>query len=267
MKDNRTTTRNAVTTAAVLAMAGLALAGCKSSASASGSSGSSGSGSSSSAASSASASASTGTTGGTTTSLGTAYFPIQQGDTWVYTSSLSGVKNGTVTNKMTSVVPVSGGKRVRMSVTESADATAPTSLTYVFHDDGSITVPVTQFGNGTVKLKSGSVVWPSSAQLASGVAQHFTLVFQATVAGTSLREVARVAVKGGASRSVTVPAGTYHAQAIDETFSEKVENVPVSFKLVTWVANGVGPVKSELLGKGADAVPTTVEELTSFTKG
>jgi hypothetical protein len=264
---HHSTTRNAVTTTALLAMAGLALAGCKSSSSASGSSGSSGSGGSSSPASSASASASTGTSGGTTSSLGTAYFPIQQGDTWVYRSTLSGISHGTVTNKMTRVVPITGGKRVRMSVTQSADPTAATGLTYVFHDNGSISVPLTQFGSGTVKLESGSVVWPSSAQLASGVAQHFTLVFQATVDGTSLHEVAHVAVKGGASKTVTVPAGTYHAQAIDETFSEKVESVPVSFKLVTWVANGVGPVKTELLGKGADSVPTSVQELMSFTKG
>jgi hypothetical protein len=267
--EHHSTTRNAAAAAAALALAGLALAGCKSSSGAAGSSGASASGGATTAPAAGGA-ASSPATGGTTTSSAASYFPIQQGNTWVYTSSVSGVGHGTVTNKMVRVVPVAGGQRVRMAVSESDDPAAdagPTRLTYIFHDNGSITVPVSQFGGQDVKLESGSVFWPSAAQLASGRPQHFTLVFDATIAGQTLREVSHVTVRGGASRDITVPAGTYHARAINESFAEKVDGVPVRLKLVTWVANGVGPVKTELLGTGTDAIPETEQELKSFTQG
>jgi hypothetical protein len=168
---------------------------------------------------------------------------------------------------------VAGGQRVTMEVLNNATGTATTksTLSYIFNSDGSITVPFTQIGGGSVKVLSGRIVWPSASELASGQQEHSTLTFMVTEDGHVSRVTSRVTVQGKGSQTVTVPAGTYDAQVIDESFGEKVEGVSFSLRLVTWVANGVGPVKSELLSLGvvgsANSGPSDVEELKSFTKG
>jgi hypothetical protein len=167
---------------------------------------------------------------------------------------------------MTAVAPVAGGQRVRMRViTREAGVSArPSSLTYLFHSDGSITVPLAQFADEKVRLVSGRIIWPTTAQLASGQALHSKLVFGTTIVGHDLRVTAHAVVKGGGTQSVTVPAGTYRAQVIDETMTEKVEGIRVTTRVRTWVAPGVGPVKDEVLS--SSAIPSTVEVLKSFTK-
>jgi hypothetical protein len=259
------TARKAVRAAALLAAAGLALAGCKSSTSASGTASSPAAGGSSSGPASSSASSGTGGSGGTS-SAGTTYFPAAVGNTWVYQTTISGVSHGTITNKITAVTPVAGGKKVTMQIL-TGTGTA-TTVSYIFHSDGSISVPLTQFGGTAIKVTSGSIIWPSAADLSSGQPHTSTLTFELTIAGQVTHETAHVTVQGKGTHSVTVPAGTYQAQVIDETVSEKVEGVAVSLTVETWVANGVGPVKSELLSKTSTAgTPTTVEVLKSFTKG
>lgn len=262
MTHDNTTARRAVSAVALLAAAGLALTGCKSSTSASGGGGSAGTGGSS-------ASASTGSSGGSTghdtsSGGGTPYFPAAVGDTWVYTDSVEGT-HATVTNKVTKVVSVSGGQRVTMRTVDTATAGATQTFTYIFHSDGSITIPFNEFGNEGVKLTSGSISWPSEADLASGQTRKSTLSFEITAAGKVQHVHAHVTVKGGGTQSVTVPAGTYQAQVIDETMSEKFDGVTVNLTVRTWLATGVGPVKDELLS--SSSVPSTIEELKSFTKG
>jgi hypothetical protein len=238
--------------AALLAAAGLALAGCSGSLVASGS------------ASPAAGSSSPGgaTSGGTQAGI---FFPVGVGNTWVYTTAPSGQGGTTVTNKMTAVTAVASGQQVTMSV--ATGGLAPASVTYLFHPDGSITVPVPQFASGAVRLTSGSILWPSRAQLASGQPHSTTLAFSLTIAGHTTRVTANVTVRGGGTQTVTVPAGTYRAQVIDESFSGSVAGVPVKFALDTWVASGVGPVKSALTGPGTGTVQSAVEVLKSFTKG
>jgi hypothetical protein len=257
------TARKAASAAALLAATGLALAGCKSSTSASGTASSPAAGSSSPA--SSSGSAGSGGAGQTSSNGGTTYFPVGVGNTWVYQTSLSGLSHGTITNKITQVTPVADGQRVTMGVSGLG---AGTHVTYTFHSDGSISVPFTQVGSTAIKVTSGSIIWPSAADLSSGQTHTSTLTFELTVAGQVTHETAHVTVRGKGMQSVTVPAGTYQAQVIDETVSEKVDGVAVSLTVETWVANGVGPVKSELLSKTSTAgAPTTVEVLKSFTKG
>lgn len=256
--------RRAVTVAALLTVSSLALAGCKGSSSAAGGSGS-GSAPSASTSPSSGATGGSGSGGGSGVSLA-ADFPVAVGNTWVYESKVSGLGHGTITNKMTAVAPVAGGQRVRMRVItrEAGVPVRPSSLTYLFHSDGSITVPLAQFSGEKVRLISGRIIWPTSAQLASGRALHSRLVFGTTIVGRNLRVTARVVVKGGGTQSVTVPAGTYRAQVIDETMTEKVEGIRVTTRVRTWVAPGVGPVKDEVLS--SSAIPATVEVLKSFTK-
>jgi hypothetical protein len=198
---------------------------------------------------------------------GFADFPVGVGNTWVYRSVIGGKSRGTVTNKMTKVVPVTGGQRVTMQVKDHIGGmpTPPTQLTYVFHANGSITVPLAQISTAKVRLVSGKVIWPDTAQLASKRPYRTTLVLAASEGGKVTRVTSHVAVKGGGMQTIKVPAGTYHAQIIDEIVTEKVGGLKVTVRLRTWVARGVGPVKSALLSNSA--LPTSLQVLKSFHKG
>jgi hypothetical protein len=251
-----TTARRAAVAAALLAAAGLALAGCKSSTSAASSS--TPAAATSSPAATASASSSTGT-------QATTFFPVGVDNTWVYASAVGGKATTDITNKMIAVDPVAGGQQVTMSVTPAT--AAPTTVTYLFHSDGSVTVPVSEFGNGTLKLTSGSIVWPTEAELSSGKPHSSVLAFSVTTGSTVTHLTAHVTITGGGMQSVTVPAGKYEAQLINETFSEKIDGLPVNFTLQTWVAPGVGPVKVALASGSQNSLEASVQELKSFTKG
>jgi len=256
-----TTARRAASAAALAVTAGLALAGCKVSTTSAGASSPAASASST-AATTSPAPGGSGSAAAQTTPL----FPVGTGNTWVYATKLGHQPGHDVTSTMTAVGQVAGGQQVTMSVATGIGA--PATVTYLFHPDGSITVPATQFGNGTVKLTSGSIIWPSPAQLAAKQPVSSTLVYTVTVAGQVTHETAHVTVLGGGTQTVTVPAGTYQAQLINENFSEITAGEPVMLTLQTWVASGVGPVKSTLGKVGStSSVPATVEELKSFTKG
>jgi hypothetical protein len=251
--------RRAAGTAALLVTAGLALAGCKVSMNASGPA----------AGSSSPATGSSTPAAGGTSSAGaqtTTFFPVGVDNTWVYGTTAAGKPGSDITDKMTAVDPVAGGQQVTMSVTSGT--AAPVTVKYVFHSDGSITVPMTRFGNKTVQLTLGSITWPSKSQLASGQAVTSPITYTVAVGGKAIHETGQLTVSGAGTQTVTVPAGTYQAQVINEAFAQKVGSLAVKFTLQTWVAGGVGPVKFALGHTGAaGSVPTTVEVLKSFTKG
>jgi hypothetical protein len=233
----------------VTAAVAAALAGCKSSASGAGQSGP---------AASASAAAASGGSGSSGGSAGSDYFPVAQGNTWVYKSSvLSGLTSkAIVTNKIIRVVPVTDGKKVTMRTVEPGLATF--NDTYVFHSDGSVSVPFGSIGGTGVKVDSGGgVYWPSVAGSAPGTTRRSTL----RLSGGDIGHVtAHITVTSGGSKTVTVPAGTYNARAVIETIREKAAGHTVSVKLVTYLAAGVGPVKTVMDG-------SVGEVLKSFTRG
>jgi hypothetical protein len=248
--------------AALLITAGLAVTGCKSGGTAASSSHSAGT--SAKATSHSGGSGKSGGSGGTTSAGTDAYWPIGTGYTWVYEDDLGSSGRHTVTNKITRVVSVSGGQRVTMRVLDSQTGT-PLALTYIFHSDGSITVPATEFGNTTAaRLVSGKIVWPSAAQLASGQPFRSVLVFKIATSGLNAKVTGHVTVRGDGTQTVTVPAGTYKAQVVLETMREKFEGVAINSTQKTWIVNGIGPVKSQLLGSGTGL--STLEVLKSFTK-
>ena len=76
-------------------------------------------------------------------------------------------------------------------------------------------------------------------------------------------------VRGAGTQTVRVPAGTYQATVINETMDEKFSGINVGLDIRTWVANGVGPVKSEVSSDwaGLTAISLSVQVLKSFTKG
>ena len=256
--------------AAAIAAAALAVAGCGPHSSAS-----SGTTSSSSSAASGKAAANASPTSGTTSSgvaSASAIFPAAVGNTWVYDETLAtGSGTGTSTNRITAVTPISDGEQVTMSIDSQLPdlpASKPVTVDLIFHSDGSISYPLAQLGSTQVTIKSGSIIWPSAAQLASGQPYTDTLVMSMTLAGHPTTVTANVVVKGAGSATVTVPAGTYQTTVINETMTEHFDGVAVDMEIQNWDASGVGPVKTAVVST-AEGKTTTVstEELKSFTKG
>ena len=66
---------------------------------------------------------------------------------------------------------------------------------------------------------------------------------------------AHITVKGDGTQSVTVPAGTYTATVVDMTESETIAGITISTEVMTWLANGVGPVKTEVIIDEAGGQP------------
>ena len=254
--------------AGALAVAALLVAGCG------GGSGNSG-GSAARAASGGSGSGSGGTQSSSsarpavpTSAAGSALFPVAVGEKWVYASHLGVGGSSTVTNTIKAVKPVSGGDLVTMTdASHIAGVTKPTQVTYMFYSDGSIGVPFTQFEGGKVTIKSGSIVWPSASEIASGQSHSSVLAISFKTSGQTINEKVHVTVKGGGTQSVTVPAGTYQATVVDQTMAETVLGHRVNTMVRTWLAPGVGPVQSEVLDKGSVGEGLLVrQELKSFTK-
>ena len=172
---------------------------------------------------------------------------------------------------MIAVKPVSGGSEVIMSSTDTILGTKNTSRSeFVFHSDGSISYPFNQFNTGStdqVKLVSGGLYWPSAAEVASGRPFHSTLKISVKIGGVQKTLIAHVTVQGGGTAVVTVPAGTYHATIVNMTMAETVEGFQVGTEVRTWLANGVGPVKSEvIIHEGGTSRLTAEDQLISFTK-
>jgi hypothetical protein len=252
--------------AAAVAAAALTVAGCGSHSGSSASSGLAASGKAT-----ASASPNSGTSSSGQASAST-LFPAAVGNTWVYDETLAvGSGTGTGTNRITAVTPTPGGEQVTMSVDSQLPglpATKPVAVNLIFHPDCSISYPLAQLGNTQVSIKSGSIIWPSAAQLASGQPYTDTLVMSVTEAGHLTTVTANVVVKGAGSATVTVPAGTYRTTLIEETLTEHFAGVLLDMKIQNWDAHGVGPVKTDVISTaGGKTTTVSTEELKSFTKG
>jgi hypothetical protein len=247
----------------------VALAGCG--ASAGSSNAASGTTSSATAtASSASASAGLSATPVATSSLsvtGSPLYPIAVGNTWLYqtTASVSG-EDGLQTTKVLSVVPVSGGQRVTMSeTTDLHGVKTTTDDDTIFYSNGKIAYPV---AGGEVSVLGGGVLWPTTAELASGKVYHSVLRIKVLKSGPVQDQNANVTVQGQGTSTVTVPAGTYQATLVTMTISVKVGNESSTEEVQTWAAPGTGPVKTKVsLHAPGNIALTSTEELLSFTKG
>jgi hypothetical protein len=260
--------RPAGAAAAIAIAAGLVLAGCGGSSGPSASSGSSGASSSSAPTSSGSSASSSSGGSASVVSAATVPFPVGVGDTWTYKTTF-----GKTINKMTAVTPVSGGQKVTMtSAITTLGTTSNNSAYYVINSDGSISLPFSQFNTGSsstsVKLISGSIFWPPAAELASGKAYHDTLRIEFAAAGVRQKVYAHVTVQGAGTQTVTVPAGTYNATVVNMTMAETVDGIAVSSEVRTWLANGVGPVKSEvILNEGGTSHVAAENKLVSYKAG
>ena len=190
-------------------------------------------------------------------------FPVAVGNTWVYQTTASG-QTGQTTNRIVSAGPSPAGYEVTMSSTTVVAGTATAvQPVYVFYPDGTIGYPVPPI-NG-VSVAGGGIRWPDAAGLASGQAYHSVLRTQ--VSQTGQYENANVTVQGIGTMSVSVPAGTYQASVVETTIAGKVGGYAATVEVTTWIAQGVGPVKTEELIRAAGQTELTTNELLSFTKG
>ncbi len=253
--------RHITAKAALAAIAGLVLAGCSTSATTS---------------SSAPATAGGAPSGGAATAgsapgavpAAALQFPVAVGNTWVYSSTvpLDG-SSSTVIDKILSVAPVATGQRVAESYHNSLSSTTVHNA-YIFHSDGSITLPLNQVSGGQLSSSSGGILLPPAAVIASGRPYRYVLTIDVKEGGKKLAETAHVTVQGAGTATVTVPAGTYTATIIDMTMAWTMSSFPVTIEIKDWFANGTGTVKSEALIREASLKEVvSTEELTSFTKG
>jgi hypothetical protein len=255
--------------AVVAAVAGLALTGCGS-ASGSGSTAgatTSGAGSTTSSASGTSSAS----PASAVVSSGSLPFPTTVGDTWNYSNS-----NGTTSeNKIMSATQVAAGQEVAMAISfKDSGTTTHTSWDYIVEPNGQIALPTSQFtssmssAGGSVKLLSGGIYWPTAAQVSSGQPVHSTLVMEITVAGKTEKITEHITSTGEGSQSVTVPAGTYNATVVNVAESADFDGYNLTIDDKTWLANGIGPVQSELISvDGSKTDLTNKQVLTSFVKG
>jgi len=186
-------------------------------------------------------------------------FPVRVGNTWVYQTKIGGA-SGRTTNRIVATGPGSAGFLVTMSsATNVTGASSSGTAGYTFYPDGTVGYPAPAI-NG-VSVTGGGIRWPNAAALASGRAYHSTLKIQVGSSGQT--QDAGVNVYGAGTETVTVPAGTYQASVVETTITAKGETVVVT----TWIAPGVGTVKTQTQVNGAGAAGlTTTEELVSFTK-
>ncbi len=179
-------------------------------------------------------------------------FPVALGNTWVYQTETGG-QTGRTTNRIVGAGPGSAGYRVTVSSTTDVGGSASTVvLVYTFYPDGTIGYPVPRVSG--VPGTGGEVRWPDAAGLASGKIYRSVLHVQD---GT-----ADVTVQGTGTVSVRVPAGTYRASVVKTTISMQGQTVEVT----VWIAQGTGPVKTEVLIRAPGGTGLTTNELLSFTK-
>lgn len=186
-------------------------------------------------------------------------FPVAIGNTWVYQTKIGGA-SGRTTNRIVAAGPGSAGYLVTVSsATNVTGASSAGTAGYTFYPDGTVGYPAPTI-NG-VSVTGGGIRWPSAGALASGRAYHSTLKIQVGSSGQA--EDAGVNVYGAGTETVIVPAGTYQASVVETTITAKGETIVVT----TWIAQGVGTVKTQIQVDGAGAAGlTTTEELLSFTK-
>jgi hypothetical protein len=185
-------------------------------------------------------------------------FPVAVGNTWVYQTKIGGAA-GKTTNRIVAASPGSAGYLVTVSsATNVTGASSAGTDGYTFYPDGTVGYPAPTIDG--VAVTGGGIRWPNAAALASGRAYHSTLKIQVGTSGQT--EDAGVNVYGAGTETVIVPAGTYQASVVVTTITAK----GVTITVTTWIAPGVGTVKTQIQVSGAGAAGLTTQELLSFAK-
>lgn len=204
------------------------------------------------------------------------YYPVAEGNTWVYSIDYGNGTTVTDTEVMTAVVPEGDGARVTIERSfvwdDGSQPDLKDSVDYVFGSDGSLTVPfqsIPSAGGSTVTVQSGTMMWPTNDEFEAGTAKTGTIQATVETSGQTFAETVDFTITGAGLDDVTVPAGSYSARKLSQALVISLPDLGVSglaVNAVTWLADGVGPVRTEVpdtIGGGA----TIVQVLLSFTPG
>jgi len=210
------------------------------------------------------------------TAVESIYYPVAEGNTWVYSIDYGTGSTVTDTEVMTKVVPEGDGARVTIERTfvwdDGSQPEIKDSVDYVFGSDGSLTVPfqsIPTAGGTTVTVQSGTMMWPTNAEFEAGTAKTGTIQATVETSGQTFAESVDFTITGAGVEDVTVPAGSYSARKLSQALVISLPDLGVSgltVNAMTWLADGVGPVRTEVpdtIGGGA----TIVQVLLSFTPG
>jgi hypothetical protein len=179
-------------------------------------------------------------------------FPVAVGNTWVYQTQAGG-QSGRTTNRIVAAGPGSAGYRVTVSSTTEVGGSASTVVpVYTFYPNGTIGYPIPPVSGAPVA--GTDIRWPDAAALASGKIYRSKLQIQG--------HTVNVTVQGTGTRSVSVPAGTYRASVVLTTIYTQGQTVEVT----VWIAQGTGPVKTQVLVRAPGGTGLTTSELLSFSK-
>jgi hypothetical protein len=209
----------------------------------------------------------------TVTSTAPELYPVAAGNSWKYKVTADG-GSGTVTNKMTSVVPVTSGRKVTMTLTSTIPgAPARGESVCSFRSDGSVTCsPLPQAGHRNVVTITGSDIrLPSAVVIDSGRPLKLAVPVALKGAERTYRTMEHITLQSTGTTTITVPAGTYQTTIVSETTTMSFFGIgrPVTFSYKTWLAPGVGPVREQLAlinTAGSYHVMATIV-LESFSKG
>ena len=186
-------------------------------------------------------------------------FPVAVGNTWVYRTTAVG-QTGQTTIRIVAAGAVPAGYQVALSSsTDVPGAVAAIQPVYMFYPDGTVGFSVPPLTG--LSAVGGGIRWPDAAALASGQAHHSVVRLQ--VSQTGRYEDANVTVQGAGTTTVRVPAGTYQASVVNTIIAANAVTVTVT----TWIAQGIGPVRTEVVIRTAGTTELTTNELLSFTKG
>jgi len=204
------------------------------------------------------------------------YYPVAEGNTWVYSIDYGSGSTVTDTEVMTKVVPEGDGARVTIERTfvwdDGSQPDLKDSVDFVFASDGSLSVPfqsIPSAGGSTVTVQSGTMLWPTNAEFEAGTAKTGTIQATVETSGQTYAETVDFSISGAGVEDVTVPAGSYSARKLAQALVISLPDLGVqglTVNAVTWLADGVGPVRTEVpdtIGSGA----TIVQVLLSFTPG
>lgn len=202
------------------------------------------------------------------------YYPVALGNSWTYRmTSPDPVGVVTYVETMTAVdVEPSGGWRVAITrdfhYENGSSPDFSDAVEYIFHEDGSITVPYNSAPDGSgaeVTVTSGEMRFPTPAEFEAATPISGKLTVTVVTEGQTINQEIAFTVVGLGVESVTVAAGTFNARRLGQDLTVDMPDLGVTgitVNSVSWLAEGVGVVRTELsdlLGTGGSVVTELVE--------
>lgn len=211
----------------------------------------------------------------TESTVANGYYPVAEGNVWVYTMTYpEPIGIVTETETMTSVVEDADGGATATITREfhyenGSYSDFSDEVTYLFNADGSIEVPYQTIPSGdtgaVVTVTGGSMVWPSDDEFEAGTVKTGEVTATVETGGQTFNQVITFEISGAGEEEVSVPFGDVTArklvQALTVTITDFDITVPIT--ATSWLQADVGLVRTEIPDV-VDGAPIVVE-LVSFT--